>query len=784
MSSSGHKYTSAHWGSYRVCEGLGKDHAVKLKSLSGDNEPSPFGQSMSESVSSDARILRPAVRAGFLEHGPKRDAPRGDEPFVEVSWNEAIDLVANALTDVYQSSGPAAVYGGSYGWASAGRFHHALGQLHRFLNCLGGYTASINTYSHAAAEVLLPYVVGEEDDIIYNGSTWPTIVENTRLMLCFGGVPVTPSQINPGGVSKHNVRDWLQQCADRGIKRIDVSPLRDQGIDHPHLRWWQVRPNTDTAIMMGIAKALIDANLHDKAFLDKYTVGFNQFESYICGEADGIVKSPEWAAEISGLNASDIRELAKEITQKRTLLTAAWSLQRADHGEQPFWMLITLAAMIGQIGLPGGGFSFGLTSMNGIANPVTRRRFTSFPQGKNSVSKKIPVARITDLLMFPHKEFDYDGKKLTYPDIRLIYWAGGNPFHHHQDLARLRQAWRRPETVICNELHWNSLARHCDIVLPAAGPLERNDIMATKSDSRIIAMQQACIPPGEARTDYEIFSAIANRLGIAEEFTENRNEEEWLRWMYDGSTDAFIRDGLTPPSFDEFWSQGMWQQSTDDVKRVLMQDFRQDPEKHKLTTPTGRIEIFSQQIESFNYSDCPAHPVWMEPREWLGVAGKSTTALHLISDQPRTRLHSQLDDVGISKSSKINNREPVELNRLDALERGIDSGDTVRIYNHRGALLAGAVLSDKVGRGVVRLSTGAWFDPVVEGTDNFTTCVHGNPNVLTGDYGTSSLSQGPSPLSTLVEVEKYTGNHRNPAVHCQPEFVKHMRKTDSPSEFA
>jgi biotin/methionine sulfoxide reductase len=779
MSSSEHKYTSAHWGSYRICQGQDKGRAIELQSLSGDAEPSPFGQSMIESVSSDARILRPAVRVGYLQDGPRRDVPRGDQPFVEVSWNEAIDLATNALTDVYQRFGPASVFGGSYGWASAGRFHHALGQLHRFLNCLGGYTGSVNTYSHAAAEVLLPHVVGEEDDIIYNGSTWPTIVENTQLMLCFGGLPIISSQINPGGVSKHNVRDWLRQCAGRGIKRINISPLNDQVRDDPHSRWWQARPNTDTAIMMGIAKALIDADLHDKTFLGKYTVGFDKFRSYLSGEVDGIVKSPEWAAKISGLGSSDIRELAKEIAGKRTLLTAAWSLQRADHGEQPFWMLVTLAAMIGQIGLPGGGFAFGLTSMNGIANPVTRRRFASLPQGKNPVSTKIPVARITDLLLSPNEEFDYDGKKQNYPDIRLVYWAGGNPFHHHQDLVRLRQAWRQPETIICNELHWNSLARHSDIVLPAVAPLERNDIMATKSDSRIIAMRQACRPPGDARTDYEIFSAMADSLGVAQEFTESRSEQDWLRWLYDSSTEAFIRDGLTPPAFDEFWSQGMWQQSPDDVNRVLLEEFRQNPEVHKLCTPTGRIEIFSERISSFNYNDCPGHPVWIEPREWLGAAEKLTTSLHLISDQPRTRLHSQLDDVGISKSSKVNHREPAELNSLDAQERGIKDGDTVRIYNHRGALLAGAVLTRKVSRGVVHLSTGAWFDPVVNDTDGFTTCVHGNPNILTGDYGTSKLSQGPSPLSTLVEIEKYTGNLRKPVVHGKPEFVKNPKQVAS-----
>jgi biotin/methionine sulfoxide reductase len=771
MSSSKSKYTSAHWGSYRVEQGGEGGEALELFSLDEKNEPMPLGRSMAESVSSETRIRRPAVREGYLRDGPCSDAPRGDEPFVEVSWDIALDLAADALKEVYDKHGASSVFGGSYGWASAGRFHHALSQVHRFLNCLGGYTASVNTYSHAAAEVLLPHVVGEEDDIIYNGSTWPTIIESTQLMVCFGGLPVSPSQINPGGVSKHSVRSWLKRCDERGIRRVDISPIRTTEAEGLEADWYPIRPNTDTAIMMGLAKALIDNGSHDRDFLERCTVGFGIFEAYLCGKQDGVVKSPEWAAEISGLTADQIRQLAVDIAANRTLITATWSLQRADHGEQPFWMLITLGAMIGQIGLPGGGFSFGLTSMNGIANPVNRRRFASLPRGTNPVKPKIPVARITDLLLSPGSIFDYDGEKFRYPDTRLVYWAGGNPFHHHQDLARLNRAWRKPETIICHELNWNALARRCDIVFPVAGPLERNDIMATKSDSRIIAMQKACEPPGEALTDYEIFSRLADRLGVEENFTEGRNEKDWLRWLYERSAEGLDEVVVKLPEFEEFWEEGLFKHGSEEFERVLLGRFRSDPNRYKLHTPSGLIEIFSEKIASFGYADCPGHPVWLEPREWLGSVNSSSSSLHLISDQPKTRLHSQLDDVGISKASKINSREPARLNPEDATARGINEGDTMRIHNNRGSVLASAVLSHDICRGVVHLSTGAWFDPVTDADSGEITCVHGNPNVLTGDFGTSRLGQGPSPLSTIVEVELYKGTLRQSDIHRQPEFV-------------
>ena len=284
-------------------------------------------------------------------------------------------------------------------------------------------------------------------------------------------------------------------------------------------------------------------------------------------------------------------------------------------------------------------------------------------------------------------------------------------------------------------------------------------------------MQKACAPPGEARTDYEIFSQLASRLGVEEIFTEGRDENDWLRWLYERSTETLECAGVKLPGFDEFWEEGLVTHGSEEFERVLLDRFRSDPERYNLPTPSGLIEIFSEKIASFGYEDCPGHPVWLEPREWLGAENATGSSLHLISDQPKTRLHSQLDDVGCSKASKVNSREPARLNPKDAGERGIQEGDTMRIFNQRGSVLASAVISSDICRGVVHLSTGAWFDPVKSTDSDDITCVHGNPNVLTGDFGTSRLSQGPSPLSTLVEVELYEGALRECEIHSQPEFV-------------
>jgi biotin/methionine sulfoxide reductase len=188
--------------------------------------------------------------------------------------------------------------------------------------------------------------------------------------------------------------------------------------------------------------------------------------------------------------------------------------------------------MLGQIGLPGGGFGCGYSATNGIGQPARQVNWAALPQGQNPVSDFIPVARISDLLLRPGATIDYDGRRLTLPDIRLVYWVGGNPFHHHQDINRLLRAWQQPETIIVHERWWNTLARHADIVLPATTALERNDVAFNKRDGFAIAMQQAVPPVGQARNDHDIFAALAERFGVHKAFTEERSELDWLRYIY------------------------------------------------------------------------------------------------------------------------------------------------------------------------------------------------------------------------------------------------------------
>lgn len=745
---------SSHWGAFRARHA---DGVTEIRPLASDPDPSPLLGNLPAALSSDCRILRPAVRKGWLEDGPGADPRRGRDAYVEVSWSEALDLAAGELRRVYSDFGPSAVFGGSYGWSSAGRFHHAQSQIHRFLNMLGGYTRSVNNYSAGAAMVIIPHVFGDYDRFERRSVSWRAVAEHSEMVVAFGGMALKNAMVNGGGNSHHIVRGRIAQAAKRGTRFVNVSPLRDDMPGEALSRWLAVRPGTDVALMLGLAHTLVEEGLHDPAFLDRYTEGYAEFELYLLGKSDGVAKTAAWAAAICGISAADIRALAREMARSRTLITVSHSLQRAEHGEQPVWMAVTLASMLGQIGLDGGGFAYSLGALGNIGKDALAVPLPTFSQGSNPCSEFIPVARIADMLLHPGETYPFNGRDLTYPEIRLVHWAGGNPFHHHQDLNRLRRAFARPETIIVHETGWTASARHADIVLPATVTMEREDIGASAFDPLMFAMHRIATPVGEARDDYWIFTELSRRLGTEAAFTEGRSVRDWLVHLYETTRAALEQRGDAPPDFESFWTHG-------ELRLPVLADeggparlYRADPQANRLKTPSGRIEIFSRQIAGFGYSDCAGHPSWYPPAEGYGSAAIQRYPLYLVANQPSTRLHSQLDYGAVSLASKIHDREPARLHPDTAAARGIVDGDVVRIFNDRGYCLAGARLSDEVMPGVIQLSTGAWFDPADPQAEH-TGCVHGNPNIVTRDIGTSSLAQGCTGQLSLVEVERFEGD--------------------------
>ena len=764
------KPSGGHWGVFYVSD----SPTGKLVAEPHPRDPNPtklIDSSVAASQHLNSRVIAPMVRKGWLDNGPTGTGRgRGGEAFVQVSWKEAIELVAGELKRVYGEFGPSSIYGGSYGWASAGRFHQAQATLKRFLGLAGGFTNSVGNYSNGAAEMLMPYVLGSGQAVNGPLTSWQSIEENTDLLLSFGGIPLKNTQINYGGLPEHDDEVWQERLSRARLNIICVSPVKDDAAGLTAAEWIPIRPNTDTALMLGLAFEIYKSDSYDKEFLNLHTVGFDKFSAYLTGKTDGQPKDANWAANICDIPVPQILLLAKKLSSGRTMITACWSLQRADHGEQVYWMAVTLASMLGQVGLPGGGVGFGYGCLGGIGTPRARAAGPRLPVGDNPVKSYIPVARITDMLLKPGRKYTFNGKILTYPNIHTIYWCGGNPFHHHQDINRLLEGWRRVDTVIVHEPFWTASARHADIVLPSTTALERNDIGVASVPAMWFAIQKAMKPVGEARNDFEIFTDLSSELGFKEEYTEGRDELEWLKYLYGLARQQNEESGIEMPVFEKFWQDGDFEFPRPAKPVVLMEGFRKDPKANPLRTPSGKIEIFSETIDAFDYEDCPGHPIWLEPAEWLGSDKVASHPLHLISNQPKTRLHGQLDSGPISVESKIAGREPVMMNPKDSASRGLVAGDIVRIYNGRGACLAGLVISDSLREGVVQLSTGAWYDPLEPGVSD-TLDRHGNPNMLTLDKGTSQLAQAPISQTTLVEIERYEGVLPEITVHSPPAIM-------------
>lgn len=762
--------TTAHWGVYEV-EYDDAGQAVRLHPFSKDPDPSPIGLHMLSDEVARLRVRRPAVRKSWLEHGPSaNNDKRGQEPFVEVSWDEALDLLSKELARVKTQHSNRAIFGGSYGWSSAGRFHHAQSQVHRFLNAIGGYVRHQDSYSLGAARVLMPHIVGTMEELMSMHTGWDVLAKDCKLFVTFGGVPRKNAQINAGGATLHHVKGGLYAMREAGVRFVNVTPTAEDLDTGGDVEWLAIRPNTDAAMILALCHTLFVEKLYNREFLDRCTVGFDRFTPYLSGETDGQPKDAAWAEKITGIPAHRIVSLAHEMAATRTTVSIGWSLQRSHHGEQPFWALITLAAMLGQIGLPGGGFGVGYGPVNLMGSAHPKYSGPTLPQGKNAVSDFIPVARFTDMLLNPGGKVSYNGQDLTYPDIKLVYWAGGNPFHHHQDLNRLMVAWRKPETIVFHEQFWTPAARMADIVLPATTTLERPDIGYGSREPFLIAMKKAREPIGEARDDYWIFSELARRLGQGEVYTEGRDTMAWLAHLYEQSREKSATAGVTIPPFEEFWEAGIAEAKGENRDPVMLAKFRADPAAHPLKTPSGKIEIYSEKIASFGYDDCPPHAVWLEPIEWLGAKAALRHPLHMLSDQPADKLHSQLDHSPHARATKIKGRQPVTLHPEDAAARGIAAGDLVRVFNDRGACLAAARLSDRIRRGVIRLSTGAWFDPEDHGS-NQPLEKHGNPNALTLDIGASKLSQGCIAQTCLVEIERFDGAAPVVTAHTLPKFA-------------
>ncbi|MDC2824962.1 trimethylamine-N-oxide reductase TorA [Rodentibacter pneumotropicus] len=774
--------TAAHWGPIGVVVQDGK--AVKSGAAIEPAIPNELQTVVADQLYSETRVKYPMVRKGYLENpGISDTTMRGRDEWVRVSWEQALDLVHNQLHKVREQHGASAIYAGSYGWFSSGALHASRTLLQRYMNVTGGFVGYKGDYSTGAAQVIMPHVLGTIE--VYEQQTsWEVLLESSDIIVLWGANPLTTLRIAWMSSDQKGI-EYFKKFQATGKRIICIDPIKNETCQMLGAEWIPVNTATDVPLMLGIAHTLVSENKHDKAFLKKYTTGYNKFEDYLLGKTDGQPKTAEWASKICAVPVEIIKQLANDFVSKRTMLMGGWGIQRQRHGEQSHWMLVTLASMLGQIGLQGGGFGFSYHYANGGVPTATGGTIGSIsvtPAGgtgdktwlDDAAKFSFPVARIADALLNPGKTIDYNGTKITYPNIKVVYWAGGNPFTQHQNTNLLVKAFQRPETVIVNEVNWTPTARMADIVLPATTSYERNDLTMGGDYSMfaVYPMKQVVPPQFEAKNDFDIFAELAKRAGKEAEFTEGKTEMEWLEGFYKTAFTAARNNRVAMPRFERFWEENkpfMFEANEVAKKWVRYAEFREDPLLNPLGTPSGKIEIYSDVVAKMNYDDCKGHPTWMEPEEF---AGNSTEdyPLALVTPHAYYRLHSQLAHTSLRQKYAVNDREPVLIHPEDAKARGIVDGDIVRIHNTRGQVLAGAVVTEGIIKGTLGLHEGAWYDPLDPGESEKPLCKNGSPNVLTRDEGTSKLAQGNSPNTCIVQAEKYTGVVPEVTVFKQPKY--------------
>ncbi|CZE51263.1 molybdopterin-dependent oxidoreductase [Campylobacter geochelonis] len=730
---------------------------VKIHPQESDKDPKyPGSEAWIDRVYSDTRIKYPCVRKSYLEAkgDVSKIAPqlRGKEEFVRVSWDEAMALILDKLKSVK----PEEIYNASYGaWGHPGSLHNCSATAGRFLNTVfGGAVGMDGEHSNGAAGKVNTTIVGDLE--VYSLQTaHEVILENTQVYVMWGADLFKCNQIDYKVANRGN-NPYYDKYAKSDIKFITIDPQYTPIAKRFNAQWVKIRPNTDVALMLGMMHYLYTSGKYDKEFVEKYTDGLDKFLPYLLGKTeDKVAKTASWAAKITGVDEKIITALADTFVSNRTFLAGNWAMQRAQHGEQVDWTLIVLAAFIGQIGLPGGGFGFSMhysgggQAFSGVMLPG------GLAQGKNKVRAKIPASRIGEALLNPGKKIKFKGEEIVYPKFKVFYNVGANTLGHQPNANELIKGLRTLDMVVVHEPWWTPTAKMADIVLPSTTPLERDDISygGSYSQDYVYAMKKVVEPLFEARNDYDVFEEMAKLVGERQwrKFSGGgKSKEELLKGFYERS------DCPNYMSFEEFWEKGFvhFEPSEEARKYVRHAEFRADPVANKLRTESGKIQIYSQKFAEFKLDDFKGHPMWFEPTEWLGDVEKTKAyPFHIVSPHPTYRIHSQMDNSFIRKAYKVTNREPVMINDEDAKKLGIKDGDAVEVYNERGSVIAGAVVTKNIMSGVLSLQEGAWYDPE-NIDDEKPRCNAGHINVLTPSFPTSTMAQATSVNTCLVAIKK------------------------------
>jgi len=659
----------------------------------------------------------------------RRIGERGQGKFERITWDEALDTVVGELNRVRDTHGPAAVF--SAGGGGDAQALHSYRHIQELLAMTGGYTTRWGNQSYegalfgSMATYGTLFSVGTSDNLLHS-----------KLIILWG--------FNPAVTIQRTNTNWLlAQAKEKGIKIVCVDPRCTDTAASLATQWIPLRPGTDVALLLAMAYVIITQDLQDQAFIDAHTFGFEEFKDYVLGKPDGVAKTPEWAAEITGVPAGSIQDLAREYASaKPAALVAGVAPARSARGEQYERATEILAAITGNTGVIGGwsgrfnplhfgGYPFKLGRLPASqGNPVEagaskRKNALITSPGTDNVAR-IHFSDIADAIL--------EGKAGGYPaDIKMMIVMQSNLINQLPNSNKIDRALKELEFVVVAEQVMTATARYADILLPVSTALERNDLTMGGATPLYGLVNQVIEPLYESKNPFDLLLDLSRRLGVSA-YSE-KTADEWRHTMIEGSAD--LAD--FSPSSEEV------------VYRVPLAEpiagFREnvrDPNPHPFPTPSGKIEIYSQVLAEMNDPMLPPIPKYLEHWEGHTDALTAKYPLQLITTHFKRRAHTQFDTLPWLRELMP---QALSINPTDAEPRGIADGESVRVFNDRGEVLVPVIVTQRIMPGVVDLPEGGEYRPDERGIDT-----GGCANTLTRDV----MSPGGAAChnTCLVQIEK------------------------------
>jgi len=782
------KYTREEIYSWKF-QRNGKDFELPLKSF-----PSPFSLAYKKRAYSPNRVMYPLKRVDWDPNGERNPQNRGKSKYERISWDEATDIIASEIKRVHKQYGPFGILVQADGHGECKLVHAPHGCQTLLLDKMGDYTQQVrNADSWEGWYWGSKHVWGEGFVGIMAPQTnvMKDMTENCDMVLFWGCDPET----TPWGFGGQTATQLCYFWSEVGIKQVYICPDLNYGAAIHADKWIPILPNTDAALQLAIIYTWITEGTYDKEYVATHTVGRDKVKDYVLGKEDGIPKTPSWASPKCGVPEWTIKALAREFAAKTTSISHYYggSYIRGPYSHEPARLECILLGMQG-LGKPGvHQAQISYRSMPRVEGIEQSLDIKGYPERLLKTSKAslhaytkqhIPKTLLQEAILNPPVSYWGTGAIFAPAEDQIVKYTypipkeeGGTEIHMMwtdspclttcwNDGYKTVEAFRSPK-IECIVAQHPWLENDCliaDIILPSNTTFEVDDIEINTQRDLIpsVTLQEQAIPPiGESKSDYEVVLEIARKLGKYEEVTEGRTIEDLIKLVFEWrvpkdfvSWEQFKEKGYFIYPLAEDWENDP----------AGLYNFYKDPENNPLDTPTGKLEFYSERLAK-NFPDDkerPPIPKWIEKGETHDERISSERArkypLLQMSNHGRWRVHAQCDDISWTREAptcKVKGPdgymyESLWINPQTAAKRSIRSGDIVKVYNERGAVLGGAYVTERMMPGVVYMDHGARCDWVVPGKLDR----GGAINLICPTGIISKRCVGMATSGYLVEVEK------------------------------